>query len=75
MNYLLTQREHRKQLKLTRSTYFRWLQNGMPTIGWGQMRRFRLDDVLAWLKQYGEERTVWYNHSQDHLDRSLPTTR
>ena len=26
MNYLLTQQELRKELKLTRSTYFRWLQ-------------------------------------------------
>jgi len=42
-----------KTLKLSRSAYFRHLLEGMPSIGYGHMRRFRLEEVLAWMREEG----------------------
>ena len=53
--YLLTAQELRQTLKLSERAYFRWINRGMPSIGYGHIRRFRINDVIAWLKQFGED--------------------
>ncbi len=46
---LLTARELRQTLKISRTTLFRLLQQGLPSVGAGRLRRFELDTVLRWM--------------------------
>jgi phage terminase Nu1 subunit (DNA packaging protein) len=55
--YLLTAQELRQTLKLSERAYFRWLNRGMPSIGYGHIRRFRLEEVIEWLRQTGRQGT------------------
>lgn len=40
--------ELRAMLKISRSTYYRLLDDGLPTIGIGRLRRHLVAAVLAW---------------------------
>ncbi len=52
---LLTARELRHTLKISRTTLFRLLQKGLPSVGAGRLRRFELDTVLRWMNGRGSE--------------------
>ncbi len=46
---LLTPRELRHALKISKTTLYRLLQKGLPSIGTGRMRRFEERAVRQWL--------------------------
>ncbi len=52
---LLTARELRQTLKISRTTLYRLLQKGLPSVGAGRLRRFELDTVLRWMNGRGSE--------------------
>jgi len=48
---LLTTTELCQWLKITRSTIWKWRQNGMPSMGERKSLRFRKDEVENWLRK------------------------
>ena len=48
MEPLMTPTELRQYLKVSRSTLSRMLDAGLPHIGYGRLRRFDKQAVLAW---------------------------
>ncbi len=52
---LLTARELRQTLKISRTTLYRLLQKGLPSVGTGRLRRFELDTVLRWMNGRGPQ--------------------
>ncbi len=50
---LLTARELRQTLKISRTTLYRLLQKGLPSVGTGRLRRYELDAVLRWMNGRG----------------------
>ncbi len=52
---LLTARELRQTLKISRTTLFRLLQKGLPSVGTGRLRRYELDAVLRWMNGRGPQ--------------------
>ncbi len=52
---LLTARELCQTLKISRTTLFRLLQKGLPSVGAGRLRRFELDTVLRWMNGRGSQ--------------------
>jgi len=49
MEALMTPTEVRQFLNISRSTYGRLLELGLPHVGWSALRRFDKQRVLAWL--------------------------
>ncbi len=49
MENLMTPTEVRQFLNISRSTYGRLLELGLPHVGWSALRRFDKERVLAWL--------------------------
>ncbi len=47
---LLTPRELRHALKISKTTLYRLLQKGLPSIGTGRLRRFEDRTVRQWLE-------------------------
>jgi len=52
---LLTARELRQTLKISRTTLYRLLQKGLPSVGTGRLRRYELDTVLRWMNGRGPQ--------------------
>jgi excisionase family DNA binding protein len=52
---LLTARELMALLKISRATLYRLLDAGMPCYGYGRLRRFDREAVLAWYAGEDEE--------------------
>ncbi len=48
MENLMTPTEVRQFLNISRSTYGRLLDLGLPHVGWSALRRFDKQRVLAW---------------------------
>ncbi len=48
MENLMTPTEVRQFLNISRSTYGRLLELGLPHVGWSALRRFDKQAVLAW---------------------------
>lgn len=44
----LTLMELQARLRVSRATVFRWLTQGMPSVGTGRTRRFAWSEVVAW---------------------------
>ncbi len=63
----VTARELREALKISRTTLFRLLREGLPSVGYGRLRRFSILHAIEWIdghrKQTGRELTLrpaWY---------------
>lgn len=57
--------ELRKLLSLSRTTYSRLLDRGLPCLGSGKLRRHSLEEVIAWY-----EDTLGTNHEPDDTEGS-----
>jgi len=55
MENLMTPTEVRQFLNISRSTYGRLLELGLPHVGWSALRRFDKERVLAWFRVDGSE--------------------
>ena len=59
---LLTACELRQSLKISRTTLYRLIKQGMPSYGKGRLRRFELDTVLRWVnggRDQVDQNTIW----------------
>ena len=53
---LLTARELMALLKISRATLYRLLEAGLPSIGYGRLRRFDREEVLEWYAGEDEDK-------------------
>ena len=52
---LMNANELKKYLRISRSTLARLLDAGLPHVGWGALRRFNRQAVMAWYGGDGSE--------------------
>ena len=48
---LMTSAQLRSYLNISRSTLYRMIQDGIPCIGEGRLRRFDRDEVVQWYEE------------------------